>query len=316
MKVAVLMGGRSAEREISLKTGQGVARALRTLGHEMTSVDAADGALLPAGRRGGRRAAGRRGGAAAAAGPGRRRGRRRRCARPTSSTSRCTAPSARTAASRPCSSWRASATPAPACSRARWPWTRSMSKRIFVRRRRADAALDRAPRRRAAGRPRPRGLRRAAGRGQAQRGGLERRAHHRRARGGPRAGLHGGGAPRRRRPDRGVHPGPRADGRGAGRRGAADRRDPSQGRLLRLREQVHEGTHGLLLPGGPAGAAGRAHPRAGAARGAGAGLHRRVAGGLPPAPAGRALVPRSEHHPGDDPDQPRADGGPGGGAVL
>jgi D-alanine-D-alanine ligase len=49
MKVAVLMGGRSAEREISLRTGQGVARALRTLGHETTSVDAADGALLPAG---------------------------------------------------------------------------------------------------------------------------------------------------------------------------------------------------------------------------------------------------------------------------
>jgi D-alanine-D-alanine ligase len=49
MKVAVLMGGRSAEREISLKTGQGVARALRALGHETTSVDAADGALLPPG---------------------------------------------------------------------------------------------------------------------------------------------------------------------------------------------------------------------------------------------------------------------------
>ena len=49
MKVAVLMGGRSAEREISLKTGQGVAGALRALGHDATSVDAADGALLPAG---------------------------------------------------------------------------------------------------------------------------------------------------------------------------------------------------------------------------------------------------------------------------
>ena len=47
MKVAVLMGGLSAEREISLRTGQGVARALRALGHETTSVDAADGALLP-----------------------------------------------------------------------------------------------------------------------------------------------------------------------------------------------------------------------------------------------------------------------------
>jgi D-alanine-D-alanine ligase len=49
MKVAVLMGGRSSEREISLRTGRGVARALRTLGHETTSVDAADGATLPAG---------------------------------------------------------------------------------------------------------------------------------------------------------------------------------------------------------------------------------------------------------------------------
>ena len=49
MKVAVLMGGRSSEREVSLRTGQGVARALRALGHETTSVDAADGALLPPG---------------------------------------------------------------------------------------------------------------------------------------------------------------------------------------------------------------------------------------------------------------------------
>ncbi len=49
MKVAVLMGGRSSEREISLRTGQGVARALRELGHDTVSVDAADGALLPAG---------------------------------------------------------------------------------------------------------------------------------------------------------------------------------------------------------------------------------------------------------------------------
>ena len=50
MKVAVLMGGRSSEREISLRTGQGVAQALRNLGHDVTSVDAADGAVLPAGK--------------------------------------------------------------------------------------------------------------------------------------------------------------------------------------------------------------------------------------------------------------------------
>ncbi|MCE9627312.1 MAG: D-alanine--D-alanine ligase, partial [Candidatus Eisenbacteria bacterium] len=50
MKIAVLMGGRSSEREISLRTGQGVAQALRNLGHDVTSVDAADGAVLPAGK--------------------------------------------------------------------------------------------------------------------------------------------------------------------------------------------------------------------------------------------------------------------------
>jgi len=50
MKVAVLMGGRSSEREISLRTGQGVAQALRNLGHDVTSVDAADGGVLNAGK--------------------------------------------------------------------------------------------------------------------------------------------------------------------------------------------------------------------------------------------------------------------------
>ncbi len=50
MKVAVLMGGRSSEREISLRTGQGVAQSLRNLGHDVTSVDAADGAVLTAGQ--------------------------------------------------------------------------------------------------------------------------------------------------------------------------------------------------------------------------------------------------------------------------
>jgi D-alanine-D-alanine ligase len=49
MKVAVLMGGRSAEREISLRTGRGIARALRVLGHEVTALDAATGRLLPSG---------------------------------------------------------------------------------------------------------------------------------------------------------------------------------------------------------------------------------------------------------------------------
>jgi D-alanine-D-alanine ligase len=49
MKVALLMGGRSAEREISLRTGRGIAQALRNLGHEVKALDAANGRLLPAG---------------------------------------------------------------------------------------------------------------------------------------------------------------------------------------------------------------------------------------------------------------------------
>src|SRR5262249_59193435 len=48
LKVALLMGGRSAEREISLCTGRGIAQALRNLGHEVTALDAANGRLLPA----------------------------------------------------------------------------------------------------------------------------------------------------------------------------------------------------------------------------------------------------------------------------
>jgi len=49
MKVALLMGGRSSEREISLRTGRGIAQALRNLGHEVSAIDAANGRLLPAG---------------------------------------------------------------------------------------------------------------------------------------------------------------------------------------------------------------------------------------------------------------------------
>ncbi len=39
MKVAVLMGGWSAEREVSLTSGRGIAAACRTLGHEVTEID-------------------------------------------------------------------------------------------------------------------------------------------------------------------------------------------------------------------------------------------------------------------------------------
>jgi D-alanine-D-alanine ligase len=49
MKVAVLMGGTTSEREISLRTGRGMAQALRRLGHEVIAIDAAGGRLIPAG---------------------------------------------------------------------------------------------------------------------------------------------------------------------------------------------------------------------------------------------------------------------------
>jgi D-alanine-D-alanine ligase len=39
MKVAVLMGGWSAEREVSLTSGRGIAQACRELGHDVTEID-------------------------------------------------------------------------------------------------------------------------------------------------------------------------------------------------------------------------------------------------------------------------------------
>lgn len=41
-KIAVLLGGKSAEREISLKTGKAVANALVNLGHNVKSIDTKD----------------------------------------------------------------------------------------------------------------------------------------------------------------------------------------------------------------------------------------------------------------------------------
>lgn len=41
-RVAVLLGGRSAEREVSLRTGAAVAEALRGRGHEVVEIDARD----------------------------------------------------------------------------------------------------------------------------------------------------------------------------------------------------------------------------------------------------------------------------------
>ncbi len=46
MKIAVLMGGTSAERDVSLATGREIARALRQGGHEAVGIDAADGRLI------------------------------------------------------------------------------------------------------------------------------------------------------------------------------------------------------------------------------------------------------------------------------
>jgi D-alanine-D-alanine ligase len=49
LNITVLLGGPSAEREISLVTGAGVAGALRSLGHTVTEVDPKDAAFaLPA----------------------------------------------------------------------------------------------------------------------------------------------------------------------------------------------------------------------------------------------------------------------------
>lgn len=43
MRIAVLMGGTSAEREVSLASGQGVVRALRERGHQVDTIDTARG---------------------------------------------------------------------------------------------------------------------------------------------------------------------------------------------------------------------------------------------------------------------------------
>ena len=43
LHIAVMLGGPSAEREVSLSSGAGVAKALRSLGHVVTEVDPQDG---------------------------------------------------------------------------------------------------------------------------------------------------------------------------------------------------------------------------------------------------------------------------------
>ncbi len=54
MNLVVLMGGTSAEREISLRTGAGIAHALRERGHAVTAIDTADGSVLLPGTESGR----------------------------------------------------------------------------------------------------------------------------------------------------------------------------------------------------------------------------------------------------------------------
>ncbi len=91
MRVAVLKGGRSLERGVSLRSGARVEDALRRLGHEVVPIDVGADLVKRLGR-----------------------------ARPTSPSSRCTASAARTAPSRSC--WRSSGSPTPgpgcaACAR-------------------------------------------------------------------------------------------------------------------------------------------------------------------------------------------------------
>src|SRR6185503_8321284 len=46
LNIAVMLGGPSAEREVSLNSGAGVAKALRSLGHTVTEVDPKDGTFV------------------------------------------------------------------------------------------------------------------------------------------------------------------------------------------------------------------------------------------------------------------------------
>ncbi len=102
-RVAVLYGGISAEREVSLSSGRQVIAALREAGFEVTPIEV------------GRRSA---------------RGASRRSTRsPTPCSTRCTAASARTARSRACSTGSAFPTRIPACAPRRWRWTRWRRKR-------------------------------------------------------------------------------------------------------------------------------------------------------------------------------------------
>ncbi|MBN1192784.1 MAG: D-alanine--D-alanine ligase [Coriobacteriia bacterium] len=53
LRIAVLMGGTSAEREVSLNTGEQVSRALETCGHDVDRIDTADLSFIERLRTGG-----------------------------------------------------------------------------------------------------------------------------------------------------------------------------------------------------------------------------------------------------------------------
>ena len=48
MKIAVLFGGTSMERDVSVASGSQVIRALRAKGHEVIAVESTEGVLTPA----------------------------------------------------------------------------------------------------------------------------------------------------------------------------------------------------------------------------------------------------------------------------
>ena len=96
-RIAVLKGGRSAEREVSLVSGRECAAALRNEGYDVVEIDAGPDVASEFSRPKSR----------------------------TSSSTPCMAAGARTAVFRACWSGCAFPTPIPACWPRRWPWTRS-----------------------------------------------------------------------------------------------------------------------------------------------------------------------------------------------
>jgi D-alanine-D-alanine ligase len=52
MKIAVLFGGTSSERDVSIASGSQVVKALREAGHDVIAVDTATGVLNEQGRSG------------------------------------------------------------------------------------------------------------------------------------------------------------------------------------------------------------------------------------------------------------------------